>query len=76
MSDTAPDYRHVFGFQHVQGVPRCPCADSGNYLRMEQSTSDPLAVRFTCWCGRTVIGRMDDEAELAEFLAKNGVARA
>lgn len=70
----ADGYREVFGFRHVVGIPKpCPCADPGDYLRMEQSTSDPLDVRFTCWCGRTGTGRMDDQAELTEFLAKNGV---
>lgn len=69
----AEDYRLVFGYRSVNGVPTCPCADPGNYLSMEQSTSDPLAVRFRCWCGRTVDGRCDDQAELDDLLTKNGV---
>ncbi len=64
------DYRLVFGYRHVQGVPSCPCADPGNYLSMEQSTTDPMAVRFTCWCGRTVTGTCDTQAELDALLAQ------
>ncbi len=67
MSD---DYQLVFSYRHVQGVPTCPCADPGNYLMMEQSTDDPMAVRFTCWCGRNVTGRCDDQAELDALLAQ------
>jgi hypothetical protein len=68
-----PPWRDVFAFRHVTGVPTCPCADPGNYLRMSQSTIDPLDVLFTCWCGRTIKGRMDSPEELQELLAKNGV---
>lgn len=64
------EYRLVFGYRHVTGVPLCPCHDPGNYLKMEQRVDDPLAVRFTCWCGRTVTGRCDDQAELDTFLAQ------
>lgn len=73
MSGDTAQYRALFGYKHVSGVPRCPCADPGNYMAMEQSTSDPLDVRFRCWCGRTMKGRMDTPEELAEFLAKQGV---
>lgn len=66
------DWKLVFGYQHVTGVPYCPCADPGNYMLMEQSTSNPLVVRFRCWCGSTMNGSMDTPEELAEFLAKQG----
>lgn len=64
------EYRLVFGYRHVQGVPMCPCADPGNYLMMEQSVTDPMNVRFRCWCGRTVNGRMESQEELDGFLAQ------
>lgn len=67
-----PGYRLVFGYRHVTGVPRCPCGDPGNYLSMEQSTTDPMDVLFRCWCGREVKGRMDSQAELDSFLAQAG----
>lgn len=68
----SPEYRLVFGYRHVQGVTRCRCADPGNYLLMEQRIDDPLEIRFRCWCGRTIAGRMDSIDELAKFLEKNG----
>lgn len=68
-----PPYKLVFGYKTVTGVPRCPCGDPGNYLSMSQSEVDPLNVKFQCWCGRTIVATMDDQAELDEFLAKNGV---
>lgn len=64
------DYRLVFGYRHVAGVPTCPCANPGNYLMMEQSASSPMDVRFTCWCGRTVVGSCDSQAELDALLAQ------
>lgn len=68
-----PGYKVVFGYRTVEGVPTCPCKDPGNYLAMEQSTTDQLDVLFRCWCGRKVKGRMDSIKELSDFLAKNGV---
>jgi hypothetical protein len=70
------DWKLVFGYRHVQGVPKCPCNDPGNYMSMEQSTTNPLQVRFRCWCGSTCKGTMDDQLELENFLAKNGVTSA
>jgi hypothetical protein len=67
-------WKLVFGYRHVQGVPPCPCRDPGNYMSMEQSTDNPLKVRFRCWCGSTCNGTMDTQEELNEFLRKNGVA--
>ena len=64
------EFRLVFGYRSVHGVPSCLCADPGNYLMMEQSTVDRLVVRFTCWCGRTVDGRCDDLDELNALLAQ------
>lgn len=71
----SPEYKLLFGYRHVSGVPLCPCRDPGNYLMAEQRVDDPLSVRFTCWCGRTVTGRCDDQAELDALLKQNGVDR-
>ena len=30
-----PEWRLVFGYRHVTGLPRCPCADPGNYQARE-----------------------------------------
>lgn len=75
MVTTEPAWRLLFGYQHVKGVPLCPCADPGNYLMLEQRTDDPLAIRFRCWCGRTMDGTYDDQAELDDLLRKNGALR-
>lgn len=69
------NWKTVFGYKHVSGVPRCPCADPGNYMAMEQDKDNPLVVRFRCWCGRTCKGTMDSQDELDNFLAKNGHGR-
>lgn len=65
------NWKLVFGYRHVLGVPMCPCADPGNYLSMEQDPEDPLHVRFRCWCGRTIEARMEDQAEFDAFMAEN-----
>lgn len=63
----------LFGYQHVTGIPYCPCGDPGNYMMAEQIGDNPLHVRFRCWCGSKNEGFFDDAAERAEFLKKNGV---
>lgn len=63
-------YRLIFGYRHVAGVPLCPCRDPGNYLSMEQSTEDPMAVRFVCWCGRAMTGHCESQAELDALLVQ------
>ena len=68
-----PGYRLVIGFRDFQGVPTCPCKDSGNYLMLEQSETDPLDLLFTCWCGRSAKARMGSLEELNAFLIKNDV---
>lgn len=66
-------WEHVAGFRHWSGVPRCPCADPGNYFTMEQNADDPLRMRMTCWCGRSLTGSFDDPDERSTFLADNGI---
>lgn len=68
------DWTLVFGYQHVSDVPYCPCGDPGNYLSMEEDSEDRLKFRFRCWCGSTMGGSFDSEAERTEFLAKQGVS--
>lgn len=63
----------LFGYRTVKDVPLCPCGDPGNYMMMERSVADPLVVRFSCWCGRTMNATMDDVDELREFLRKHNV---
>ena len=63
----------LFGYRHVSGVPRCPCADPGNYMMATQGPG-PLDVVLRCWCGATAAGSFDDETERAEFLAANSAA--
>lgn len=60
----------LFGYQHVNhpGIPRCPCADPGNYMMGEQGQG-PLDMTLRCWCGATNKGSFDDEQERTEFLA-------
>lgn len=65
------EYKLIFGYRHVSGVPRCPCGDPGNYLMMEQSASDPLSFRFTCWCGRTIKGKADTKEEFDKLVSLN-----
>lgn len=69
------EYRVLFGYRHVTGVPFCPCGDPGNYLLLEQRVDDPLSIRFTCWCGSKMTGTCDDQAELDDLLRKNGALR-
>lgn len=69
---SSPTWRLVFGYRAVEGVPVCPCRD-GNSVSMEQDTSDPLHLRFRCWCGRTIEAHMDDQRELDDLLAQNGL---
>lgn len=68
-------YKLVFGYRHVQGVPKCPCNDPGNYMSMHQSETDALDVLFRCWCGRRAKARFDSIKELSDFLAKNSVSQ-
>lgn len=59
-----------FGYRHVDGVPLCPCRDPGNYVACEGG-NDPLAFTLRCWCGRSISGTWDDEAEKLAFLQAN-----
>lgn len=68
-----PPYKPLFGYKTVVGVPLCPCRDPGDYLAAQQSEVNPLNIRLQCWCGRTTVGLCDDEADLKDFLTKNGV---
>lgn len=68
-----PGYKLVIGYRHFQGVPNCPCNDPGNYFMLEQSETDPLDLKFTCWCGLTAKARMASLEELNAFLIKNNV---
>lgn len=58
-----------FGYRHVSGIPLCPCRDPGNYVTCEALT-DPLAFRLVCWCGRSIQGTWDDEADKLAFLQR------
>lgn len=68
-----PRWRLLFGYTHVLGVPLCPCRDPGDYLLAEQSTIDPHDIRFTCWCGRKVTGRVDSLDEIQTLVTEHRV---
>lgn len=63
--------RLVFGYRHVSGVPNCPCNDPGNYMMMEEDDNNPLSFRMRCWCGSTIRGNFDNQAERDEFVGAN-----
>lgn len=63
----------VFGYQHVTGIPLCPCRDPGDYVMMEQPGDDPFVFVLRCWCGRTNRGTFDSMEERTNFLQANGV---
>lgn len=67
-------YKLVIGYRTFHGVPLCPCKDPGNYLMLEQSTTDPLDLIFRCWCGRKAKARMESLKELNAFLIKNNIS--
>lgn len=58
----------LFGYRHVNGVPLCPCRDPGDYMMCVQGPG-PLDFTLRCWCGSTMGGQWDDEAERKAFLA-------
>lgn len=66
-------WRLIMGFRHVQGIPLCPCRDPGNYVRAEQSLTNPLLIRFTCWCGRTVNATCEDLSEVDELVTSGRI---
>lgn len=63
------DYEVLLSYGHVHGVPRCPCADPGNYMSVERSKSDPLALLFRCWCGSTMKAQAENVEEVERLVA-------
>lgn len=59
----------VFGYQFVSGVPKCPCADPGNYMCME---TDEQGDKLVCWCGSTMRIRFDNKEERDAFIKNKG----
>lgn len=72
MTATNDEWAVAFGYRMLEGVPRCPCRNPGNYAMLELSTTDPLLGRLRCWCGSTCGVTFDDQADLDSFLLKNG----
>lgn len=62
----------LFGYRHVTGVPKCPCNNPGNYMMCEQGPG-LLHFLMRCWCGSTLKGTFDDEAERTAFLESNQI---
>lgn len=61
----------LFGYRHVSGIPLCPCRDPGNYVACDSDTTNPLAFTLRCWCGSSMKGAWDDEADKLAFLQAN-----